>query len=148
MRESIFAITVQYMRLISFDELLAWRQESSEFNLIDVRLEEDFNSGRIPGAKNACVLNVSFLDVLATLGCERERPIVVYGEYEDSHESRLASDTLERAGFLELRDFRGGLGEWHDAGQPVDGAGRDRVPASERHVSHQPGREPGGMAWP
>lgn len=117
------------MRLITLDELIAHQNGESAVNLVDVRLEDEFKVCRIPGSKNACVLNVSFLADLAKLGCLPDQPIVVYGENAESHESRVAAEKLQRAGFADIQEFRGGLSAWKTAEKPVEGDGSGSVTA-------------------
>ncbi len=117
------------MKIITLEELVALQNGTSEIDVIDVRLDEDFNAGRLPSVKNASVLKVSFLEDLAALGCAKDRPIIVYGDSSDSHESRLAAGKLGRAGFADVREFRGGLRDWQTSGQPVDG--NDANPAAD-----------------
>ncbi len=91
--------------------------------LLDVRLEEDFAAAHLPGAGNACVFKMSFLFDVAKLGLQSDQPVVVYGAGATSHESRIATAKLARAGFKHVRELREGLRGWTAAGQPVEGSG-------------------------
>ena len=88
--------------------------------LIDVRLAEDYAAGHIPDAVNQCVFEVAFLPELESKGIPKEAPVCVYGAGEDSHESRMAAEKLERAGFTRVFEFRGGLEAWIAAGHSVE----------------------------
>jgi polyisoprenoid-binding protein YceI len=88
--------------------------------LIDVRLAEDYAAGHIPGAVNQCVFEVAFLPELQSKGISKDTPVCVYGAGEDSHESCMAAGKLERAGFTQVFEFRGGLEAWTAAGNPVE----------------------------
>jgi rhodanese-related sulfurtransferase len=88
--------------------------------LIDVRLAEDYAAGHIPGAVNQCVFEVAFLPELQSKDIPKDAPVCVYGAGEDSHESRMAAEKLERAGFTQVHEFRGGLEAWTAAGHPME----------------------------
>jgi rhodanese-related sulfurtransferase len=88
--------------------------------LIDVRLAEDYAAGHIPGAVNQCVFEIAFLPELQSRSIPKDAPVAVYGAGEDSHESRMAAEKLERAGFTQVHEFRGGLEAWTAAGNPVE----------------------------
>ena len=105
----------------------------TELQLIDVRLPEDFATGRIPSAINQCVYEVVFLGELESKGISKERPVCVYGAAGDSHESNVAAEKLLRAGFQDVLDFRGGLAEWRAAGFAIEGSspGENAPPARD-----------------
>lgn len=88
--------------------------------LLDVRLPEDFTAAHLPGAVNQCVFEVMFLAELEAKDFKKDIVMCVYGAAADSHESRIAAEKLERAGYTEVLDFRGGLEEWIVDGNPVE----------------------------
>jgi len=96
--------------------------------VLDVRLEEDFAVTHLPGARNACVFKMSFLDDVAKLGLRADRPVVVYGAGANSHEARVAAGKLADAGFTQVSEFRDGLRGWTAAGHPVEGTGSPTTP--------------------
>src|SRR4051812_34862089 len=108
--------------IISATEI-AQRLQQHDLVLLDVRLPEDFAAGHIPGAVNQCVFEVVFLPALERKGFSHDAPICVYGAGEDSHESRVAAEKLERAGFSQVLDFRGGLEAWMAEARPVERQG-------------------------
>jgi len=91
--------------------------------LLDVTPEDRFNAVRIPGAKNACVYLMQFLDTVKEMAPNAVAPVVVYGSSRRSLASADAAEKLERAGYMNVADFRGGTGEWVEAGLPVEGEG-------------------------
>jgi polyisoprenoid-binding protein YceI len=102
--------------------------------LVDVSLPERFRAAHIPGAANACVFVVNFLDEVAKLAADPSTPIVVYGSSEASLASADAAEKLRRAGYEDVTDFRGGLRAWAAAGRPVDGEGEpEPAPAPPAH---------------
>jgi polyisoprenoid-binding protein YceI len=91
--------------------------------VIDVLPEEEYRAAHIPGAMNACVFKVSFLDDVMALAANCERPLVVYGSGREDRASITAAEKLARAGYTQLWDFRGGLAEWMASGRHADGEG-------------------------
>jgi len=73
--------------------------------LVDVRTEEEFNSGAIPSA-----INIPFDLIADNLPTEdRTARIIVY--CRSGNRSGIASDTLEDLGFTNVLDF-GGVNNW------------------------------------
>lgn len=95
-------------------------QSGGGVTLVDVRLPEDFAAGHLPGAINQCVFEVACLKELEEKGISKHSPICVYGWSEDSHESRVAAEKLERAGYANVLEFRGGVDSWTAGGRPLE----------------------------
>ncbi len=91
--------------------------------LLDVLPEEYFNAQHLPGARRACVYEVTFLDQIKNLGLQPDDPVVLYGAGRGSLDSAVAAQKLERAGFTRLFDFRGGRAAWAEAGGAFEGSG-------------------------
>jgi len=73
--------------------------------LVDVRTEEEYNSGAIPSA-----INIPFDLIADNLPTEdRSARIIVY--CRSGNRSGIASDTLEGLGFTNVLDF-GGVNNW------------------------------------
>src|SRR4051794_4461635 len=102
-------------------ELQRVLSEQPQLTLLDVRLPEDFAGEHLPHAQQQCVFEVSFLDELEGKTLSKGDPICVYGAASDSHESSVAAEKLERAGYRKVYDFRGGLEAWKQAGFPLEG---------------------------
>lgn len=109
--------------ILTASELQRWMSEQRRFTLIDVLPEEVFNAQHQPGARRATVYEVSFLDQIQALGVGRVKPLVLYGAEEGSLDSAVAAGKLERAGFQQVYDFRGGRAEWAQAGGAFEGDG-------------------------
>jgi len=88
--------------------------------LIDVRLDDDFAAGHLPGAVNNCVFEVAFGERMANLA-ETDDSICVYGAAEDSAEASMAAAKLERAGYGNVSLFAGGVAAWQQAGRELHG---------------------------
>jgi hydroxyacylglutathione hydrolase len=86
-----------------------------ELLVLDVRSEEEWRSGRVPGARHAFV---PFLhDEVADL--DRFRPLAVY--CGSGYRSSMAASMLEREGFRDVRNIPGSIGAWKAAGYPLEG---------------------------
>jgi polyisoprenoid-binding protein YceI len=91
--------------------------------LVQVLPEEVFAAKRIPGSKQACVYEVTFLDQIATLTTDKARAIIVYGAGSGSLDAKVAAEKLTAAGFTNVTAFEGGLDAWSAAGLPLEGEG-------------------------
>lgn len=117
-------------------ELDALREMHPDVALLDVRLADDYQEGHLPGAINQCVFEVVFLHDLAGKALRRDQPVCVYGVAPESRESATAAAKLERAGYSQVYDFRGGLEAWRAEGRPVEtpgGASRGQVVRDGRY---------------
>ncbi len=91
-------------------------------NLIDVLLPEVFAGRRIPGASNACVYEMVFLDRIADSVPDRDKAIVVYDDSGTTLAARTAKEKLESAGYRNVAVLEGGLQAWQAAGLAVEPA--------------------------
>ncbi len=99
------------------------QQQSAPLTLLHVLPAEIFESARIPGSKNACIYESSFLEQVKALGLDPHAPVVVYGAGEGSLDAVTATGKLRLAGFSEVQTFVGGLAEWQAAGFALEGTG-------------------------
>jgi len=100
---------------ISKDELKRKIERGDRFRLCMALNEWHFEAARIPGS----VLIPSKAVMMSILRPEEE--IVVYCSDDSCFSSRLAVETLERAGYRNVWHYRGGLRKWMDAGYPLEG---------------------------
>lgn len=91
--------------------------------LIDVRLADDFESAHIPGAQNARVFEVKFLDQVAEIVTDKSSLVVLYGFGGESLEAAVAIEKLSAAGYSRLDGLDGGLEAWVAAGEKTEGTG-------------------------
>jgi rhodanese-related sulfurtransferase len=105
---------------ISRDELASRLGEPNQPLVIDVLPEEDYAAAHLPGAKNACVFNVSFFDDVRNLASDRSKPLVLYGASMHDLASATATEKLLSAGYTDVADYRGGLEDWRTAGHPIE----------------------------
>ena len=115
------------VRDISGAELLALIADRPDLLLIDVRTEQEWEQGHIPGAAFLDFLEDDFEERAFTL--PKGRPIAVYcaagGRSED------AMMQMKNAGFQELYNLRGGFYGWEDAGLDVSKADPVALPSRD-----------------
>jgi rhodanese-related sulfurtransferase len=104
------------IKVHELQELLA----SGSVILIDVLLPEDYACRHIPGAKNACVYEMVFLDRIAELVPEKDKAVVVYDDSGTTLSARTAKEKLERAGYRNVAVLEGGLRAWQTVGFAVE----------------------------
>jgi hydroxyacylglutathione hydrolase len=94
-------------------ERVAELVESGEVELVDVRLDEEWEAGRIPAAHHVP------LDSLPARGAEidRSKPVVLYCRSGDR--SGGAADALEASGW-DVKSMEGGLVAWVERGLPIE----------------------------
>jgi rhodanese-related sulfurtransferase len=97
--------------------------ENGSVVLMDVLLPEDFAVRHIPGAENACMYEMVFLDRVTECVPDRERAVVVYDASGATLTARTAIEKLERAGYRNVAVLEGGLQAWLAAGYPVEPGG-------------------------
>ena len=112
--------------IIAASDLKNLLAEKPETVLIDLLPPEHFASRHIPGAQNACVFQVSFLDDLAIAAPDKQVPIVVYGASQRSQDAAMALEKMDRAGYANASFFTGGLEAWCGAGHDLEGEATDQ----------------------
>ena len=119
-------------------EDLAARLATTDSPLVfDVLPAEEFLSGHLPGARNACVFDMTFLEDVEKIVPGRAADLVVYGAGPHDLASRTAAEKLVAAGYTRVTDYRGGLEDWRASGavvesQPATGP-KPTVPADGTH---------------
>jgi polyisoprenoid-binding protein YceI/rhodanese-related sulfurtransferase len=115
------------VRRISAGDLQQRLQESDRPLLLDTLTNDHFKQVHIPGAQNACVFEVTFLDQVAALGPDKDDEIVVYGSRAETREAETAADKLTRAGYRRVAVLESGLAGWRADGFTVDGHAPDAL---------------------
>jgi rhodanese-related sulfurtransferase len=90
--------------------------------LVDVRDEEEWDAGRIPGARHVPLAEVRS----EAAGLDRERPLVLY--CRSGERSGMAADAFAASGW-DAHSIAGGLLAWSEQGlplEPEDGAVAER----------------------
>ena len=81
--------------------------------LVDVREDEEWDAGRIEGARHIPLGEVA----AAAESIDRERPVVFY--CRSGARSGMATQAFRQAGF-EAYNMEGGLERWAGEGRPLD----------------------------
>ncbi|MEF2232019.1 MAG: YceI family protein [Pseudodesulfovibrio sp.] len=106
--------------------------------LLDTLPPEHFEARHIPGAINACVYEVGFLDTVARLVPDKSARIVLYGAGPKSGDCQCAADKLQREGYSDVAVFPGGLEAWRDRGLPLEGGAADEVEPPHPQLRMEP----------
>jgi rhodanese-related sulfurtransferase len=91
-------------------------EEGEKFWLIDVREENEWKAGRLPGAVHLSK-GVIERDIEKMIP-ETQAPIVLY--CGGGFRSALAADNLRRMGYEQVFSMDGGWRAWTEAGYPVE----------------------------
>lgn len=93
--------------LVSYEELQQKLTDKAPIVLLDVRTQEEFDNGHIPGA---LLLPYDEIDQKAAqLLPEKEKEIIIY--CRSGRRSAIAKDSLEALGYTNVKDF-GGMNRW------------------------------------
>jgi len=93
----------------SVEDLASWLIEGREdFKLIDVRLPEDFESGRIGDAENIPIAQIADQDVLSDL--PTDRMVIVYS---NGSENAAKATVLLKLSGIDAHVLTGGYNAWH-----------------------------------
>jgi rhodanese-related sulfurtransferase len=116
--------------------------------VIDVMTPEDYESGHIPGAHNACVYEMAFLERIAESSANRETALAVYDATGTSLAAENARGKLLDAGFRLVLVLSGGLAAWRSDGFPIEGTNPGGIPPpSVRDGSYVIDAKTGRLEW-
>lgn len=90
--------------------------QAGAIQLIDVRQPEEYEAGRIAGARHVALAQLS----AQARSIDPDRPVVFY--CSTGSRSAMATDAFLRAGF-DAHNLTGGLLDWQAAGLPLEPAG-------------------------
>jgi rhodanese-related sulfurtransferase/polyisoprenoid-binding protein YceI len=105
---------------ISREDLAAQLSSPTAPLVIDVLPDEEYQTAHLPGAKNACVFKVTFVDDVKKLAPDPSKPLIVYGNSSRDLASATAAEKLLAAGYQHVHDYGGGLEDWRKAGLRVE----------------------------
>ena len=114
-------------RDISNSELKALLEDRPDLLLIDVRTDREWEDGHIPGAALLDFLEDDFES--RAIALPKDRPIALY--CAAGGRSEEAMKKMEKAGFRELYNLRGGFYGWEDGGETVSNEAPANLPAKE-----------------
>jgi polyisoprenoid-binding protein YceI len=115
--------------------------------LIQVLPEEIHQAQHLPGAVNACVFEMSFLDKVAHLCADRNREIILYGAGRSSQDANVALEKLQAACYTHVSVFEDGLCGWRSAGLPLEGSGQPPAEAPLIHGRYVVDTEASVVRW-
>lgn len=115
--------------LISVSELNELMESETPFGLIDIRSENEYQTGYLKGAELITRSVLEFVVMTGGLG-EDDRKIVLY--CRSGNRSALALKTMLDLGFTDVRHLDGGIRAWVEAKMPCyDSQGKIMVIDSE-----------------
>ena len=117
---------------ISQQELHQKMSDPDAFVLLDTLTNDHFSKVHLPGAHNACVFEVTFLDQVAKITSDKECEIILYGSSDKSMDAPTAAEKLLRAGYRNVSALEGGLRQWHGLGYELEGEAPEELVEPEK----------------
>jgi rhodanese-related sulfurtransferase/polyisoprenoid-binding protein YceI len=116
---------------VSPHTVLQWLETKKTFFLIDTLTNDHFQAIHLPGARQACVFEMNFLDQFAAITADKQARIVLYGASRKTMDAAVAAEKLQREGFDNIFILDGGMDAWQAAGYPLEGDRADSPPPPE-----------------
>ena len=110
---------------ITSGELNKKMMRGAPFVLIDTLPDDHFQRVHIPGAKNACIFEVVFLENVEKNVSGKADVVIVYGSSVKSMDALIAGEKLIRAGYRNVYVLEGGLVSWRENDYPLEGTHAD-----------------------
>jgi rhodanese-related sulfurtransferase len=101
---------------ITAEELAEKIQFSQAPLILDVRSEEEYAEGHIPGALN--IPHAELPDRLSEIDAAKTDAIVVH--CRSGHRAGIAEKILIEAGYSDVRDLAGHMNAWKSGGHPIE----------------------------
>lgn len=101
---------------VTIDDVLGKRQRGERFRLVDVREDDEWKKGRMPGAEHLGK-GVIERDIVAKVPDKDEELVLYCG---GGFRSALAADNLQKMGYRRVRSLAGGWREWNQRGLPTE----------------------------
>jgi rhodanese-related sulfurtransferase len=99
-------------RFLEPDELMERIKNKKSFILIDTLTGSHFEKVHLPGARSACVFEVTFLEQIEAIAESKRVPIVLYGSSGRSRDALTAAEKLQREGYENISVLKGGIEAW------------------------------------
>ncbi|GKT28774.1 thioredoxin [Aduncisulcus paluster] len=90
---------------------------NADYALVDVRSEQEYIGGHIPGSIHADMYDSSFGDIIVSQ-IPKDKKILVYC-YSGARSAR-SMKSIEKLGYSEVINLSGGIRAWSSAGKPVE----------------------------
>ncbi len=113
----VISLYTEHVRAIGIDHLRRMMDSGEKFTLLDVRSRGDYDKGHIKGARS---LPLDEIETRAQAVLKPDEDIIVYCDSFVCSASTSAAKLLTRTGFKKVRDYKGGLREWKQAGLPTE----------------------------
>ena len=94
------------------DELMERIKNKETLILIDTLPGSHFEKVHLPGARSACVFEVTFLEQIKAIAESKKAAIVLYGSSGRSKDALTAAEKLQREGYENISVLNGGLESW------------------------------------
>jgi phage shock protein E len=102
-------------KIITAEELTRQIQNAQAPLILDVRSEEEYADGHIPGAMN--IPHNQLRDRLSEIDAVKTAEIVVH--CRSGHRAGIAEKVLIEAGYSNIRDLDGHMNGWQSGGYPI-----------------------------
>ena len=89
--------------------------------IVDVLSPESYAKRHVPGSVNIPSTDPRFIEKVREEVPDEKAPVVFYCSGPTCDASPTAAKRVEEAGYRDVREFRGGLQAWEDAGFPFEG---------------------------
>lgn len=109
------------LNYVTPEALSAWLEEKKPFFLIHTLTGIHFQKVHLPGAQNACVFEVTFLDQMKSITADKNAEIVLYGSSGRSMDALAAAEKLKFDGYRRVMILKGGIASWRALGYPLEG---------------------------
>jgi rhodanese-related sulfurtransferase len=106
--------------LTHHNELKAMIDRNDEFVLLDVRPQEFFLKGSLPGAENIPFHDDNFAVMVKKMLPEKSTPVVIYCQNADCQASAKAAAQLAEMGYKNVSDYEKGYDHWLEMGYSLD----------------------------
>lgn len=106
---------------ISCSELYRQIGAKAPFLVIDILPPEEYAASHLPGAVNACVYEMIFLERMAEVAPDRSAALIIYDATGKTRAAATAREKLLAAGYQNVRILEDGLAGWCSASYPLEG---------------------------
>ncbi len=121
--------------ILSIQKLNQRLADGEHIIIVDILPNDHFTKAHLPGAINACVFEVTFLDQVASQVPDKEVPVVIYGFSNRSRNAATAAEKLLRSGYTNLAILDSGIEQWLAKGLAVEGDSSIIAPQAPMQIS-------------
>jgi len=125
---------------VTTERLMTWMEEKKPFFLIHTLTNAHFQKCHLPGAKNACVFEVTFMEQMHSITDDKNALIILYGSSERSMDAFTAAEKLQTTGYRRVMILKGGIESWRSVGYALEGKSVDISGDPETQLVLQDGK--------